>query len=122
MEGENGGPTKGSSIPLAGRDQTPVYAGRLEIRPADHAALVDGRPLILTVRELQLLTELAHNAERVMTREELYERVWGRAHRKSDRSVDVYVGRLRAKLERALPGRRFIHTHTGIGYRFSPQA
>jgi DNA-binding response OmpR family regulator len=122
MEGENGGPLPGSTVPLAGLDQTPVYAGRLEIRPADHAALVDGRPLILTVRELQLLTELAHNAERVMTREELYQTVWGRTYQKSDRSVDVYVGRLRAKLNRALPGRRFIHTHTGIGYRFSPQA
>jgi DNA-binding response OmpR family regulator len=122
MEGENGGGAAESTIALAGRDQTPVYAGRLEIRPADHAALVDGRPLILTVRELQLLTELAQNAERVMTREKLYERVWGRSYRKSDRSVDVDVGRLRAKLERALPGRRFIHTHTGIGYRFSPQA
>jgi DNA-binding response OmpR family regulator len=104
-----------------GEDLSPVYAGRLEIRPADHAALVDGRPLTLTVRELQLLTELAHNAERVMTREELYARVWGLKYRKSDRSVDVYVGRLRAKLGRALPGRRFIHTHTGIGYRFSPE-
>ncbi len=121
MEGENGGAVRAEpAIPLAGRDQTPVYAGRLEIRPADNAALVDGRPLILTVRELQLLTELAHNAERVMTREELYQTVWGRTYRKSDRSVDVYVGRLRAKLARALPGRRFIHTHTGIGYRFSP--
>jgi DNA-binding response OmpR family regulator len=122
MDGENGGPVSGSAISLAGGDQTPVYAGRLEIRPADHAALVDGRPLILTVRELQLLTELAHNAERVMTREDLYSRVWGGSYRKSDRSVDVYVGRLRAKLNRALPGRRFIHTHTGIGYRFSPQS
>jgi DNA-binding response OmpR family regulator len=122
MEGENGGAAAESAIPLAGEDQTPVYAGRLEIRPADHAALVDGRPLILTVRELQLLTQLAHNAERVMTREELYETVWGRSYKKSDRSVDVYVGRLRSKLNRALPGRRFIHTHTGIGYRFSPQA
>ncbi len=122
MEGENGAAGPASTIPLAGLDQTPVYAGRLEIRPADHAALVDGRPLVLTVRELQLLTELAHNAERVMTREQLYETVWRRSYKKSDRSVDVYVGRLRAKLERALPGRRFIHTHTGIGYRFSPQA
>jgi DNA-binding response OmpR family regulator len=113
-----------SGAELAGLngDPTPVYAGRLEIRPADHAAFVDGRPLTLTVRELQLLTELAHNAERVMTRDELYSRVWGRAYRKSDRSVDVYVGRLRGKLGRALPGRRFIHTHTGIGYRFSPDA
>jgi DNA-binding response OmpR family regulator len=122
MEGENGAAATETIVPLAGRDQTPVYAGRLEIRPADHAALVDGRPLVLTVRELQLLTELAHNAERVMTREELYRTVWGRNYKKSDRSVDVYVGRLRAKLNRALPGRRFIHTHTGIGYRFSPQA
>jgi DNA-binding response OmpR family regulator len=106
----------------AGGDLTPVYAGRLEIRPADRAALVDGRPLILTVREQQLLTELAQNAERVMTRDELYSRVWHRDYRTSDRSVDVYVGRLRKKLDRALPGRRFIHTHTGIGYRFSPEA
>ena len=82
----------------------------MEIRPADHAALVDGRPLILTVRELQLLTELAHNAERVMTREELYETVWGRAYRKSDRSVDVYVGRLRAKLEPGAAGSP-LHPH-----------
>ena len=117
----NGAGVRAGSAAAVGADLTPVYAGRLEIRPADHAALVDGRPLTLTVRELQLLTELAHNAERVMTREELYARVWGRKYRKSDRSVDVYVGRLRAKLGRALPGRRFIHTHTGIGYRFSPE-
>ena len=122
MEGENGGPVHAIAAPVIGRDPSPVHAGRLEIRPADHAALVDGRPLILTVRELELLSELAHNAERVMTREELYRTVWGRSYRSSDRSVDVYVGRLRAKLARALPGWSFIHTHTGIGYRFSPQA
>jgi DNA-binding response OmpR family regulator len=120
MDANGAGITVGAGA--SGRaDLTPVYAGRLEIRPADHAALVDGRPLTLTVRELQLLTELAHNAERVMTRQELYARIWRRRYRKSDRSVDVYVGRLRAKLGRALPGRRFIHTHTGIGYRFSPE-
>ncbi len=93
---------------------------RLEVRPTDHAAFVDGRPLTLTVRELEVLIELAQNPERVLTREELCARVWKRAYIKSDRSVDVYVGRLRAKLERALPGHAYIHTHTGIGYRFSP--
>ena len=121
MERENGSSITQATAPLVARDRTPVYAGRLEIRPAEYAALVDGRPLTLTVRELQVLTELAHNAERVMTRQELYQAVWGREYRKSDRSVDVYVGRLRTKLDRVLPGRRFIHTHTGIGYRFSPQ-
>jgi DNA-binding response OmpR family regulator len=122
MEGRNGAKASKERASVVGEDRAPVYAGRLEIRPADHAALVDGRPLMLTVRELQLLTELALNAERVMTREQLYSRIWSRDYQKSDRSVDVYVGRLRAKLDRALPGRRFIHTHTGIGYRFSPES
>ena len=117
MERSNGGRP---ALERENADLSPVYAGRLEVRPADHAALVDGRPLLLTVTELALLSELAHNAERVMTRDELCQKVWDREYRKSDRSVDVYIGRLRSKLERALPGRRFIHTHTGTGYRFSP--
>ena len=95
-------------------------AGSLEIRPEEHAALVDGRPLSLTVRELQVLTSLAAHPQRIMTREELYADVWGRAPRRDDRSVDVYVSRLRSKLREALPGRDLIHTHNGIGYRFSP--
>lgn len=94
--------------------------GRLEIRPEEHAALVDGRPLSLTVRELQLLVSLAGHPQRIMTREELFAEVWGGRPRGDDRSVDVYVSRLRAKLAEALPEKRLIHTHNGIGYRFSP--
>jgi DNA-binding response OmpR family regulator len=101
---------------------TPVRAGRLEIRPGEHAALADGRPLPLTLRELELLTALASRPERVLTREELYQVVWGGPLEPADRSVDVYVSRLRVKLGSALPGIRFIHTHFGIGYRFSPDA
>jgi len=95
--------------------------GRLEVKPEQHAALVDGRPLSLTVRELQLLVTLAEHPQRIMTREELFAEVWGGRPRGDDRSVDVYVSRLRAKLGRALPGTRLIHTHNGIGYRFSPE-
>jgi len=94
--------------------------GRLEIKPEEHAALVDGRPLSLTVRELQLLVTLSEHPQRIMTREELFSQVWGGRPRSDDRSVDVYVSRLRAKLGEALPGSRLIHTHNGIGYRFSP--
>lgn len=97
-----------------------LVAGRLQIRPAEHAALVDGRPLNLTVRELQLLAVLASHPQRIMTREELFTEVWGSRPRRDDRSVDVYVSRLRAKLAKALPELRLIHTHNGIGYRFSP--
>lgn len=97
-----------------------VSDGRLEIRPEEHAALVDGRPLSLTMRELQLLVTLSEHPQRIMTREELFAAVWGSRQRREDRSVDVYVSRLRAKLGEALPGRQLIHTHNGIGYRFSP--
>jgi DNA-binding response OmpR family regulator len=98
-----------------------VRAGDLEIRPAEFIALASGKRLKLTVRELELLTALAERRDRIVSRDELYRVVWGEPYRKSDRSVDVYVGKLRQKLEDALPGRRFIHTHFGFGYRFSPE-
>ena len=97
-----------------------LHAGDLEIRPAEFTALVKGRPLALTVRELQLLTALAERQGRIVSRAELYAVVWGEPYRKADRSVDVYIGKLRQKLATALPGGNFIHTHFGFGYRFTP--
>jgi DNA-binding response OmpR family regulator len=96
-----------------------LRAGNLEIRPHEFVALVDGEPLRLTVRELQLLTALVERRDRIVSRAELYSVVWGEPYRKADRSVDVYVGKLRQKLSRAVPGRRLIHTHFGFGYRFT---
>src|SRR4051812_29202424 len=98
-----------------------LQAGEVEVRPAEFTALAGGRRLELTVRELQLLTALVERAERIVSREELYQVVWGESYRKADRSVDVYVGKLRQKLEQALPRKRFIHTHFGFGYRFAPE-
>jgi DNA-binding response OmpR family regulator len=99
-----------------------VTEGHLEIRPAEHTVLLGGVPLVLTVRELALLSELASHRDRVLTREELHAAVWGGDMRAGDRSVDVYVSRLRSKLAAIVPGKPFIHTHFGIGYRFSPGA
>ncbi|HEX2233908.1 MAG TPA: winged helix-turn-helix domain-containing protein [Thermoleophilaceae bacterium] len=96
-----------------------ITAGKLEIRPAEYLAFADGQPLKLTVRELQLLTALARRADRIVTREELHEAVWGGSYTKADRSVDVYVGKLRQKLEQVSPGCSFIHTHFGFGYRLA---
>jgi DNA-binding response OmpR family regulator len=97
-------------------------AGRLELRPAEFLALAaGGQPLHLTVRELQLLTALAERAGRIVSRHELHAAVWGGDFRKADRSVDVYVARLRLKLEQRIPEERFIHTHFGFGYRFWPE-
>src|SRR6201991_1318129 len=94
-----------------------IEVGPLEILPEEHLARARGRALMLSIRELRLLTELARRADRIMAREELFRLVWGREMRPGDRSVDVYVRKLRVKLEEALPGWRFIHTHFGFGYR-----
>lgn len=103
----------------AATDNGAFQIGPLEIRPAEFIALLDGERLSLTVRELELLTALAERHDRIVSREELYRVVWGEPYRKSDRSVDVYVGKLRQKLEGGRPGRQLIHTHFGFGYRLS---
>jgi len=97
-----------------------IRAGALEIRPAGGLVLAGGRALNLSVREFGLLVELARSGGGIVRRADLYERVWGASLRPGDRSIDVYVHKLRVKLEQALPGWRFIHTHVGFGYRFSP--
>ena len=98
-----------------------LYAGELEIRLGEGLVLATGRALTLSVREFELLVALALRAGAIVTREELYTAVWGGELRHGDRSVDVYVSKLRGKLEEAMPDRRFIHTHPGFGYRFQPQ-
>ena len=98
-----------------------LYAGELEIRLGEGLVLATGRALTLSVREFELLVALARRAGAIVTREELYNSVWGGDLRAGDRSVDVYVSKLRGKLEQAMPDRRFIHTHPGFGYRFQPQ-
>jgi DNA-binding response OmpR family regulator len=102
-------------------NQEVIEVGPLQILPDEHIARVRGRALMLSIRELHLLTELARRADRIMAREDLFRLAWGREMRPGDRSVDVYVRRLRVKLEQALPGWRFIHTHFGFGYRLAPE-
>ncbi len=98
-----------------------LYAGELEIRLGEGLVLATGRALTLSVREFELLVALARRAGAIVTRDELYASVWGGQLRAGDRSVDVYVSKLRNKLEEVMPDRRFIHTHPGFGYRFQPQ-
>jgi DNA-binding response OmpR family regulator len=98
-----------------------LIAGELEIKPGEGLVLATGQALTLSVRELELLAAMARRQGAIVTREDLYRTVWGGELRAGDRSVDVYVSKLRGKLERALPDRRFIHTHPGFGYRFQPQ-
>jgi DNA-binding response OmpR family regulator len=98
-----------------------ISVGALEIRVHEGLVLADGRALNLSVREFGLLVALATSGGGIVRRDDLYTRVWGGALRGGDRSIDVYIHKLRVKLEEALPDWRFIHTHVGFGYRFTPE-
>ncbi len=102
-------------------DVGPLVAGELEIRPDQFQAFVAGQGVELTRREYELLHLLAQARGRVIEREAIYQSVWGYAMAHGDRSVDVFIRKLRAKLERHSPGWAYIHTHFGIGYRFDPE-
>jgi DNA-binding response OmpR family regulator len=98
-----------------------TVAGEVEIRPEMFEAFVGGRAIGLTRREFELLQLLAGSQGRVVPRERIYERVWGYQMAHGDRSVDVFVRKLRRKLEAASPGWRYVHTHFGVGYRFGAE-
>jgi DNA-binding winged helix-turn-helix (wHTH) protein len=102
-------------------ESKPVSAGEVEIRSDRFQAFVAGRSLELTRREFELIELLAGGEGRVLEREEIYSRLWGYAMVRGDRSVDVFVRKLRQKLEKASPEWRYIHTHFGIGYRFAAE-
>ena len=98
-----------------------LRCANLELRPAERRLLADGRPIAITVREFETLLALAERRNQVVPRPELYDLVWGGRMAHRDRSVDVFVRRLRIKLHAAAPGWKYIHTHFGIGYRFAPE-
>jgi len=100
----------------------PVMAGGLEIRADQFQAFASGRSVDLTRREFEVLQLLAHAEGKVLQREEIYQQVWGYTMAHGDRSVDVFIRKLRQKLETASSDWRYIHTHFGVGYRFDPEA
>jgi DNA-binding response OmpR family regulator len=96
-----------------GRSRAQRRFGRLEIDLAAHEVRVSGRPVTLTAREFELLALFAAHPRQVLTRDQIFERVWGSW---GDRSaVAVYVRRLREKLESEM-----LVTVWGVGYRFDP--
>lgn len=106
---------------MAARGREVLICGELEVEPDAGLALARGRAMALSVREFGLLVALLREQGGIVSREDLYRAVWGGELREGDRSIDVYVHKLRSKLEAALPQTRFIHTHIGFGYRLSPE-
>ncbi len=100
----------------------PLVAGELEIRTDQFQAFVGTQSADLTRREFELLHLLAEGRGQVLQREEIYQRVWGYQMARGDRSVDVFVRKVRSKLKALSPEWSYIHTHFGIGYRFQPES
>jgi DNA-binding response OmpR family regulator len=102
-------------------DEAPLVFGELEVRADQFQAFAAGRNVDLTRREFEVLQLLARAQGKVLQREEIYQSVWGYAMAHGDRSVDVFIRKVRQKLERASPDWEYIHTHFGVGYRFEPE-
>ncbi|MCL2397270.1 MAG: response regulator transcription factor [Defluviitaleaceae bacterium] len=103
----------------ADRPDKSVFSVRgLEVEPDSRRVSVSGREVGLTAKEFDLLELLMENAERVYTREELLNTVWGYDYPGDVRTVDVHVRRLREKIEEVPSDPKYIYTKWGVGYYF----
>jgi DNA-binding response OmpR family regulator len=100
----------------------PIEIEELRIDPLEVQAYVDGESAELTPTEFRLLYQLALDRGRVVTRDDLLQKLWGRRESHRDRTVDVFVRRLREKIDRRAPRHTFIQTRYGVGYRLEPVA
>jgi DNA-binding response OmpR family regulator len=99
----------------------PIEIEELLIDPREVQAYVDGESAELTPTEFRLLYQLALERGRVVTRDELLQKLWGRRESHRDRTVDVFIRRLRDKIDRPASRHTFIQTRYGVGYRFEPR-
>jgi DNA-binding response OmpR family regulator len=107
---------------LSGPSARPLALGGLVLDPASLRATLDGRELPLTAYEFQLLLALAERAGQVLSRERLLERARGNAEEAFDRSIDVHISRLRAKLGDDPKRPQWLKTVRGAGYVLAPPA
>jgi phosphate regulon transcriptional regulator PhoB len=109
-------------IQPAGKQEKPIIAGALRIDPASYRVTRDGEPLALSTLEFRLLYYLASRPNRVFSRDQLLDAVWGTGRFVTPRSVDVYIRRLREKIERDPDKPEYLKTVRGAGYLFETRA
>ena len=98
----------------------PMVVGQLEVIPDEGVVRLAGDEVHLTRTEFRLLVEFASSPGKVMSREELLERVWARDYFDDERLVDVHVRRLRTKIEPDPANPRYVVTVRGMGYKLQP--
>jgi len=105
-----------------GTEDRPLQVGNLHIDPGSYRVVREGEPISLTALEFRLLYFLASKPNRVFTRDQLLDRVWGTERFVTPRSVDVYVRRLREKIEADPQNPTYLKTLRGAGYLFESGA
>ncbi len=103
-----------------GAADPPIELGGIRLDPGTLEVVVDGWPTRLSLREYQLLRFLMIHTDRIVTREEIYESVWGEPGRDASNTITVHIGRLRGKLGDDQKHPHIILTLRGLGYRFVP--
>jgi DNA-binding response OmpR family regulator len=98
-----------------------IQVEELRIDPVSVQAYLDGRSAGLTPTEFRLLYALAEQSPRVVTRDELLQQIWGRRLTRRDRTVDVFIRKLREKIDARSTKHAFVHTRYGVGYKLEPQ-
>jgi len=109
---------RSGQVGVATRRSEPINVGSLTIDPEKKEAFGAGKPLGLTSKEFAVLFLLAKQSPSVISREDIYKSVWGYEMLHGDRSVDVFIRRIRKKLAPQFPSQTFLQTHYGFGYKF----
>jgi two-component system alkaline phosphatase synthesis response regulator PhoP len=95
-----------------------LQKGGLELNVGTHQIFNEGQEVFLTLKEFELLEKMMHSPERVFTRDELLESIWGYDYMGETRTVDVHIRQLRKKIEKDDKNPEKIITVRGIGYKF----
>ena len=98
--------------------ESKIAAGSLEILLDSHQVFLGGTEVSLTPREYDILILLASSPNRVFTKEEVFESIWGIDSLGETSTIMVHINRLRAKIDKQVQGEEYIDTVWGVGYRF----
>ncbi len=104
--------------PDSNESRSVLEAGPVRLDTERHAVTVNGQPVTLPLKEFELLEYLMDNTNRVLTRGQIIDRVWGSNYYGDTKTLDVHVKRIRSKIEPDPANPKFIMTVRGLGYKF----
>ena len=108
---------RGNEVSENSADSSVVEVGNLKLDAGRHRVTYEGKSISLPLKEFELLEYLMRSAGRVLTREQLIDRIWGSDYVGDTKTLDVHIKRLRAKFEKDSANPELIQTVRGLGYK-----